>query len=73
VQPKGELEIAKELLTLAKECGATCGKFQKRTPKELLTPDQYNAPHPNPNNAYGDTYGAHREALELSLEDHKEL
>jgi len=70
---KGELEIAKELLTLAKECGATCGKFQKRTPKELLTPDQYNAPHPNPNNAYGDTYGAHREALELSLEDHKEL
>jgi N-acetylneuraminate synthase len=70
---KGELEIAKELLTLAKECGATCGKFQKRTPKELLTPDQYNAPHPNPHNAYGDTYGAHREALELSLDDHREL
>jgi N-acetylneuraminate synthase len=70
---KGELEIAKELLTLAKECGATCGKFQKRTPKELLTPEQYNAPHPNPANAYGDTYGAHREALELSLEGHKEL
>jgi N-acetylneuraminate synthase len=70
---KGEIEIAKELLTLAKECGATCGKFQKRTPKELLTPDQYNAAHPNPNNSYGDTYGAHREALELSLEDHREL
>merc|ERR1712050_775983 len=70
---KGELEVAKELLTLAKECGATCGKFQKRTPKELLTPEQYNAPHPNPANAYGDTYGAHREALELSLEGHKEL
>merc|ERR1719428_532853 len=70
---KGELAIAKELLTLAKDCGATCGKFQKRTPKELLTPEQYNAPHPNPNNSYGDTYGAHREALELSVEDHKEL
>jgi len=70
---KGELEIAKELLTSAKECGATCGKFQKRTPKELLTPEQYAAPHPNPNNSYGDTYGAHREALELSVEDHKEL
>jgi N-acetylneuraminate synthase len=70
---KGELEIAKELLTLAKDCGATCGKFQKRTPKELLTPEQYNAPHPNPHNSYGDTYGAHREALELSLDDHKEL
>jgi N-acetylneuraminate synthase len=70
---KGELEIAKNLLTLAKESGATVGKFQKRTPKELLTPEQYSAPHPNPHNAYGDTYGAHREALELSIEDHKEL
>jgi N-acetylneuraminate synthase len=70
---KGELEIAKELLTLAKDCGATVGKFQKRTPKELLTPEQYSAPHPNPNNSYGDTYGAHREALELSIEDHKAL
>jgi N-acetylneuraminate synthase len=70
---KGELEVAKELLTLAKEAGANVGKFQKRTPKELLTPEQYNAPHPNPHNSYGDTYGAHREALELSLEDHKEL
>jgi len=70
---KGELDIAKDLLTLAKECGATVGKFQKRTPKELLTPDQYNAAHPNPNNSYGDTYGAHREALELSIDDHKLL
>merc|ERR1719156_282234 len=70
---KGELDIAKELLTLAKEGGATVGKFQKRTPKELLTPEQYAAPHPNPQNSFGDTYGAHREALELSVEDHKIL
>mmetsp|Transcript_124538 Transcript_124538/g.323587 ORF Transcript_124538/g.323587 Transcript_124538/m.323587 type:complete len:321 (+) Transcript_124538:75-1037(+) len=70
---KGELEIAKELLTLCKEAGATVGKFQKRTPKELLTPEQYNAPHPNPENSYGSTYGEHREFLELSVEDHKVL
>jgi len=70
---KGELETAKELLTLCKEAGATVGKFQKRTPKELLTPEQYNAPHPNPQNSYGATYGEHREFLELSLEDHKML
>jgi len=70
---KGELETAKELLTLCKESGATVGKFQKRTPKELLTPDQYNAPHPNPDNSYGATYGEHREFLELSVEDHKVL
>merc|ERR1719442_110569 len=70
---KGEIEVAKELLSLAKESGATVGKFQKRTPKELLTPEQYNAPHPNPNNSYGATYGEHREFLELSLDDHREL
>jgi N-acetylneuraminate synthase len=70
---KGDLEIAKELLTLAKECGAAVGKFQKRTPKELLTPEQYNAPHPNAVNSFGSTYGEHREFLELSLDDHREL
>mmetsp|Transcript_62456 Transcript_62456/g.202461 ORF Transcript_62456/g.202461 Transcript_62456/m.202461 type:complete len:321 (-) Transcript_62456:139-1101(-) len=70
---KGEIEVAKELLTLAKKSGATCGKFQKRTPKELLTPEQYNAPHPNPQNSYGATYGEHREFLELSVDDHREL
>lgn len=69
----GEKEKAKELLTIAKECGADVGKFQKRNPKELLTPDQYSAPHPNPQNSYGSTYGAHREFLELSLDDHREL
>merc|ERR1712060_736350 len=70
---RGEIETAKELLTLAKEAGATVGKFQKRCPKELLTPEQYNAPHPNPQNSFGSTYGEHREFLELSLDDHREL
>jgi len=69
----GDVEIAKELLTLAKQAGADYGKFQKRCPKELLTPEQYAAPHPNPRNSYGDTYGAHREYLELTIEQHAEL
>jgi len=69
----GEFETAKELLTLAKEAGASVGKFQKRCAKELLTPEQYAAPHPNPRNAYGDTYGAHREYLELTVDQHREL
>jgi len=70
---KGEMEIAKELITLAKQCKADVAKFQKRNNKELLTEEQYNAPHPNPYNSYGDTYGAHREYLEFSKEQHKEL
>lgn len=70
---KGEMSIAKELIKTAKLCGADVAKFQKRTPKELLTPEQYNAPHPNPANSYGPTYGAHREFLEFNAEQHREL
>ena len=70
---KGELDIAFELIKLSKDCGADVAKFQKRNPKELLTEEQYNAPHPNPTNSYGETYGAHREFLEFSLDQHKEL
>jgi len=69
----GEFEIAKELLTLAKKCGAAYGKFQKRNPKELLTKEQYEAPHPNPRNSYGNTYGEHRENLELTVDQHRLL
>ena len=69
----GSVEIAKELLTLAKEAGCEYAKFQKRCPKELLTKEQYEAPHPNPRNSYGDTYGAHREFLELTVDQHREL
>lgn len=70
---KGEVEIAKELISLAKSCNATYAKFQKRHNVELLTEEQYNAPHPNPINSYGDTYGAHREFLEFDLPTHNTL
>jgi sialic acid synthase len=69
----GQFEIAKELIKLSKDCGADVAKFQKRNNKELLTEAQYNAPHPNPYNSYGDTYGAHREYLEFTVEQHAEL
>lgn len=69
----GEIEIAKELIDLAKQSGADYVKFQKRNNKELLTKEQYNAPHPNPHNSYGESYGAHREFLEFNLEQNKEL
>lgn len=71
---KGEIEIAKELIKVAKIfCNADAVKFQKRNNKELLTEEQYNAPHPNPVNSYGDTYGAHREFLEFDVAQHQEL
>jgi sialic acid synthase len=69
----GSMKIAKELIDLAKDSGANYVKFQKRNNKELLTVEQYEAPHPNPHNSYGDTYGAHREYLEFSVAQNKEL
>lgn len=71
---KGDMEIAKELIKIAAiYCKADVIKFQKRNNKELLTEEQYNAPHPNPSNSYGDTYGAHREYLEFNVEQHRQL
>ena len=70
---KGEMEIAKELIDIAKFCGADYAKFQKRNSRELLTEEQYNSPHPNQMHAYGKTYGEHREFLEFSVEQHAEL
>lgn len=71
---KGDFEIAKQLISVAKHfCGADAVKFQKRTNKELLTPEEYNAPHPNPDNSYGKTYGEHREFLEFTAVQHGEL
>lgn len=71
---KGDMEIAKEMIQMAKVfCKADSVKFQKRNNKELLTAEQYNAPHPNPMHSYGDTYGEHREFLEFTIEQHAEL
>jgi N-acetylneuraminate synthase len=69
----GKIEIAKELILMAKQAGADVAKFQKRDNKLLLTESQYNTAHPVPENSYGKTYGDHREYLELNLDQHKDL
>lgn len=70
----GQMAIAHEMIiTAAIFCKADAIKFQKRCPKELLAPEQYNAPHPNPYNSYGKTYGEHREFLEFTVEEHAQL
>lgn len=71
---KGEMSIARDLIeTAAIFCKADVIKFQKRCNRELLTAEQYDAPHPHPENSYGDTYGAHREYLEFTVDQHKQL
>jgi len=71
---KGDMEIALEMIGIAATF-AKCDyvKFQKRNNRELLTAEEYTAPHPNPANAYGPTYGQHREFLEFDLDQHRQL
>jgi len=69
----GSLKRAKELSRLAKLSGAHVVKTQKRCPKESVKKELWNKPHPNQMYAYGDTYLKHRENLELSIKQHKEL
>ena len=71
---KGEMEIAYEFIkTAAIFCKVDAIKFQKRCSRELLSPNQYNAPHPTPHNSYGSTYGEHREYLEFTSKQHSQL
>lgn len=68
-----DLTTAQEMIRTAAQCRVDVVKFQKRNPIECLTPEQYAAPHPVPENSYGPTYGAHREALEFDLDQHRRL
>ncbi len=70
----GDMETAREMVRIAKIfCGVDYVKFQKHTPRELLSEQQYNSPHPVPHNSYGTTYGENREFLEFSIEQHASL
>ncbi len=77
---KGDMQIAHKMIKLLgtfkllnENAYIDIVKFQKRTNKELLTFEEYNAPHPNPINSYGSTYGEHREYLEFDLEQNRQL
>lgn len=71
---KGDFEIAQDMIRMAQSfCSADVVKFQKRCNTELLPGVQYNAPHPEPRNSYGETYGEHREYLEFTFDQHAEL
>jgi len=71
---KGDLGIAKDMIeNAANFCKVDAVKFQKRNPKELLSEEEYNSPHPDMYYSYGQTYGQHRESLEFTIDQHREL
>jgi sialic acid synthase len=67
---QGNLEKALQLIQAAADSGASAAKFQKRHNKTLFTPAAYNQVY-NSENAFGETYGLHREALEFEEKEYK--
>ena len=69
---QGSVETAKKMFLAAKDAGADAVKLQKRDNKFLFTKEMYNSAYSS-SNAYGDTYGAHRDALEFGREEYIDL
>lgn len=67
---QGNIETAIKLIAVAAESGASAAKFQKRNNKKLFVPSLYNEIY-NSENSFGETYGAHREALEFGIKEYK--
>lgn len=65
INHQGDINNAKLLIDLAAQSGANAVKFQKRTISRILTKEGLAAPYTS-KNAFAPTYGAHKEALELT-------
>lgn len=68
---QGDLDTCKELIKAAADAGASAVKLQKRDNKSLYTPEAFNAPYES-ENAFGRTYGEHREFLEFGELEYRE-
>jgi N-acetylneuraminate synthase/sialic acid synthase len=68
----GKLDVALEMVKVAKECGADAVKLQKRNNRTLFASEILNQPYDHPN-SYGATYGEHRDYLEFGETEYKEL
>ena len=72
VNHNGSLELAKRLVDTAAAARADAVKFQKRSIEDILIADILNQPYTG-STALGATYGEHRQHLELSETDYREL
>jgi sialic acid synthase len=69
---QGNLQTCIEMFKSAKLNGADAVKLQKRDNKKLFSTETYNSIY-NSENAFGKTYGQHREFLEFEITEYKEL
>lgn len=69
---QGDVETCKRLFEAAKFCGVDAVKLQKRNNRSLYTKKFFNSAY-NSEQAFGQTYGLHRQALEFSKKQYKLL
>lgn len=62
----GDVYAALRMIDMAVRCGVDAVKFQLRNADAEFPAAVLDAPHPNPQNAFGDTYRDHRHALDLT-------
>ncbi|XP_028313967.1 sialic acid synthase-like [Gouania willdenowi] len=69
---QGDVEIAKKMIKMAKDCGADCAKFQKSELEFKFNKQALERPYTSPH-SWGKTYGEHKRHLELSHDAYREL
>lgn len=69
---QGDLNIAKRMIRMVKECGADCAKLQKSELDYKFNKKALQRPYTSPH-SWGKTYGEHKRHLEFSHDQYKEL
>lgn len=70
INHNGSVDIAKQLIDVAVDCGCDAVKFQKRTIEIVYTPEELAKPRENP---FGPTNGDLKRGLEFGLEQYTEI
>lgn len=70
INHNGDVEIAKQLIDVAKEAGANAVKFQKRTIDLVYTKKFLDSPRESP---WGKTQRTQKEGLEFGYDEYKEI
>ena len=70
INHNGDMEIAKKLVSVAKEAGCDAVKFQKRDVNTVYSAEVLDSPRESP---WGNTQRAQKEGLEFGEEEYKEI
>lgn len=70
INHNGQLDLAKQLIAVARDAGCNAVKFQKRTIDKVYTQEFLDSPRESP---WGTTQRAQKEGLEFGMEEYTEI